>query len=52
MMEEKFLIMSEQMTKLQATTSVLESELIKKNDVVENYDKEMALLKTQNETMM
>jgi len=46
MMEEKFILIGEQMTKLQNTTNVLETELQKKNVAVENYDKEMTLLKT------
>lgn len=45
-MEEKFILIGEQMTKLQNTTNVLETELQKKNVAVENYDKEMTLLKT------
>ena len=48
-MEEKFLQLSEQMSKFQAATNLLETELHKKNTTIENYDKEMELLKAQNE---
>ena len=40
------------MQKLHSTTNILESELHKKDTIIENYDKEVELLKAQNEQMM
>ena len=40
------------MNKLQSATNMLESELHKKDTVIENYDKEMALLKASNEKLI
>ena len=51
-MEEKFLQLTDRMSKLSTATNVLESELHKKDTIIENYDKEMELLKAQNEQMM
>ena len=49
MMEEKFLHLNDQMSKFQTATNLLETELHKKETIIENYDKEMELLKAQNE---
>ena len=51
LIEGKFKVLSEQLNKLQSTTSVLESELHKKDVVIENYDKEISLLKAANEQL-
>ena len=51
-MEDKFSLFTDQMSKLQSATNILESELHKKDEIIENYDKEMELLKAQNEKMM
>ena len=48
-MEEKFLHLNDQMSKFQTTTNLLETELLKKDTIIENYDKEIELLKAQNE---
>ena len=51
MMEEKLVRLTDQMAKLQQTTSVLETELHKKDAVIESYCKEMQVLKSQNDQL-
>jgi len=37
------------MTKVQPAINMMEQELHKKDEVIENYDKDMGILKAQNE---
>ena len=49
MMEEKFQMLNQQLTQLQSTTLMLETQLHKKNQEVDNQSKEIDRLKSHNE---
>ena len=50
-MEEKFMILNDQLAKLQGTTLMLETELVKKNKIIDNQYNELNLVKAENEQL-
>lgn len=44
-MESKFIVLSEHMSKVQPAIAMMEQELHKKDIIIENYEKDMVILK-------
>ena len=48
-MEEKFNILNNTLAQLKGTTLMLETELVKKKEIIENQQTELILVKQENE---